>query len=34
MKAKSSVSDHDDYTSDDGGSVEAGLRAMGFESQQ
>lgn len=34
MKAKTSVSDHEDYKSAEGGSVEAILRAVGFEPQQ
>lgn len=31
MEANSSVSDHEDYKSAEGGSVEAGLRAVGFD---
>lgn len=34
MKEKSSVSGQEDYKSAEGGSAEAGLRAVGFESQQ
>lgn len=34
LKAKSSVSGHEDYKSAEGGAVEASLRAVGFESQQ